>query len=69
MSLKFSFPTCVMTCKGLETSHIKESQPVMLAVVMALNNRTYCWTFYEIHICLDEGLGSVLWAVSDYVFL
>jgi len=42
MSLKFSFPTCVVTCKGLENSHIKESQPVILAVVMALKNRTHC---------------------------
>lgn len=67
MSIKFSFATYVVTCKGVETSHIKESQPVILGVVIALKNRTDCWKFYEIHICLDEGLGSVLWAVSDYV--
>jgi hypothetical protein len=35
--------------------------------VMALKNRTHCWKFYEIDICLDEGLGSILWAISDYV--
>jgi len=56
MSIKFSFATYVVTCKGLETSHIKESQPVILGVVIALKNRTDCWKFYEIHICLDEGL-------------
>jgi len=50
----------VVTCKGLETSHIKESQPIILAVVMALKNRTHRRKFYEIDICLDEGLGSVL---------
>ena len=36
ISLKFSFPTCVVTFKGLGTFHVKESELLILAVVMAL---------------------------------